>query len=299
MALDKLVDSTQLDARLTSIANAIRTKGGTSARLSFPQGFVDAITAINTQEKNVQSIAAVFTQGYNLIRNTDNLDVLRQFLEVTAYYDDETNAEVTNYVLVGELTVGTSTITVVYGGKTATFEVDVVDSTVLFSLKNKAMTTDDVINTGVDIISEDVSFSVCVDVALSEKNGAYKIFHQYENASPWRSILLGAGGGDKMSLRYIDKFGNVGNDASNMTRLRVVVTHTKGSRNCTLYHRVDAATTTTTATVTQSFVALTPGSSLRIGKHTAANNWAGTVNNFKVYNIALTQAQAESFIVGN
>lgn len=48
MAVDKLVDSTQLDADLTSVANAIRTKGGTSAQLAFPQGFVDAIDAIET-----------------------------------------------------------------------------------------------------------------------------------------------------------------------------------------------------------------------------------------------------------
>lgn len=48
MALDKLVDSSQLNTDLTSIANAIRTKGGTSASLAFPQGFVDAIDAIET-----------------------------------------------------------------------------------------------------------------------------------------------------------------------------------------------------------------------------------------------------------
>lgn len=46
MAVDKLVDSTQLDADLTSVANAIRTKGGTSASLAFPSGFVSAVEAI-------------------------------------------------------------------------------------------------------------------------------------------------------------------------------------------------------------------------------------------------------------
>lgn len=46
MAVDKLVDSSQLDADLTSVANAIRTKGGTSASLAFPAGFVSAIEAI-------------------------------------------------------------------------------------------------------------------------------------------------------------------------------------------------------------------------------------------------------------
>ena len=48
MALDKLVDSTQLDADLTSVANAIRTKGGTNAQLAFPAEFVSAIEDIET-----------------------------------------------------------------------------------------------------------------------------------------------------------------------------------------------------------------------------------------------------------
>lgn len=48
MSVDKLVDSTQLNTDLTAVADAIRSKGGTSAPLAFPQGFVDAIEAIET-----------------------------------------------------------------------------------------------------------------------------------------------------------------------------------------------------------------------------------------------------------
>lgn len=47
MAIDKLVDSSQLDNNLTLVANAIRAKGGTSANLSFPTDFVTAINAIS------------------------------------------------------------------------------------------------------------------------------------------------------------------------------------------------------------------------------------------------------------
>ena len=36
------------DTDLTAVANAIRTKGGTSGQLTFPRGFVDAIGAIET-----------------------------------------------------------------------------------------------------------------------------------------------------------------------------------------------------------------------------------------------------------
>lgn len=47
MAIDKAVDSARLDAGLTSVADAIRAKGGSSASLAFPAGFVSAIQAIS------------------------------------------------------------------------------------------------------------------------------------------------------------------------------------------------------------------------------------------------------------
>lgn len=46
MAIDKAIDSAQLDADLTAVANAVRTKGGTSASLAFPAGFVSAIGSL-------------------------------------------------------------------------------------------------------------------------------------------------------------------------------------------------------------------------------------------------------------
>ena len=48
MALDKAVDSAQLNADLTKVASAIREKGGTSDSLVYPDGFVTAIQAIQT-----------------------------------------------------------------------------------------------------------------------------------------------------------------------------------------------------------------------------------------------------------
>ena len=50
MSRDKLVDSAALDADLTSVANAIRTKGGTSGPMAFPTGFVAAVEAIPKKE---------------------------------------------------------------------------------------------------------------------------------------------------------------------------------------------------------------------------------------------------------
>lgn len=47
MAVDKLVDSTQLDADLTDIADAIRAKTGKTADLTFPADFVSEIGSIS------------------------------------------------------------------------------------------------------------------------------------------------------------------------------------------------------------------------------------------------------------
>ena len=46
MAIDKAIDSTAFDSKLTSVADAIRTAGGTTEPMSFPSGMVEAITAI-------------------------------------------------------------------------------------------------------------------------------------------------------------------------------------------------------------------------------------------------------------
>lgn len=46
MAYDKVIDSAQLDADLTSVADAIRAKGGTSESMEFPDGFVTAVEGI-------------------------------------------------------------------------------------------------------------------------------------------------------------------------------------------------------------------------------------------------------------
>lgn len=46
MAYDKVIDSAALDTQLTSIADAIRAKTGGSNSLVFPDGFLQAIAAI-------------------------------------------------------------------------------------------------------------------------------------------------------------------------------------------------------------------------------------------------------------
>jgi len=79
------------------------------------------ITAVAAQAP-LSSITATYTQS-GTVYDTDTLDSLKSDLVVTANYEDGTSATVSDYTLSGTLAEGTSTITVTYGGKTATFDV--------------------------------------------------------------------------------------------------------------------------------------------------------------------------------
>lgn len=93
MAIDKVIDSAKLDSDLTSVANAIRTKGGTSAQLAFPQGFVDAVDAIQTDGGGEPSeVPSGYTQlkyvessGTQAI-NTNVAPTLETKLQIQGYY---------------------------------------------------------------------------------------------------------------------------------------------------------------------------------------------------------------------
>ncbi len=74
---------------------------------------------------NLVSISAVCDQGNNVIFSIDELDTVKQYITVTATYDDETTAEVSNYSLSGTLETGTSTLTVTFEDKTDTVSVTV------------------------------------------------------------------------------------------------------------------------------------------------------------------------------
>ena len=90
------------------------------------QDYVDALEAALYPPANLVSISAVYTQS-GTVYDTDTLDSLRDDLVVTAHYDDSSSSVVANYTLSGTLSVGTSAVTVSYGGKTTTFSVTVTE----------------------------------------------------------------------------------------------------------------------------------------------------------------------------
>lgn len=89
MAFDKVVDSAVLESGLTSIANAIREKAGTSDALAFPAGFAEAIAAIESGGADLSQLGYTkascgsITPDTNISSITHNLGVVPKLIMVS------------------------------------------------------------------------------------------------------------------------------------------------------------------------------------------------------------------------
>lgn len=59
MAVDKAIDSTEFDSKLTSVADAIRAAGGTTDTMSFPTGMIDAISSLSSGGGGTEELSAI------------------------------------------------------------------------------------------------------------------------------------------------------------------------------------------------------------------------------------------------
>lgn len=100
---------------------------------TYYQALYDALYAT---PKVLTSINASYTQSGEVL-TTDLLDSLRKDIVVTAYYSDSTSATVTDYSLSGNLTAGTSTVTVYYNGQTDTISVTVTAVAGTYTISNR------------------------------------------------------------------------------------------------------------------------------------------------------------------
>lgn len=118
--------------------------GNGTCTITATSGSVSATCAVTVSGfATLTGISAVYTQS-GTVYDTDTLDSLKADLVVTGTYSDSTTQTITNYTLSGTLAVGTSAITVAYGGKTTTFNVTVsaepIDTTPVIDKTGKIAT---------------------------------------------------------------------------------------------------------------------------------------------------------------
>lgn len=95
MALDKVVDSAALDAQLTYIADAIRSKGGTTDRLTLA-GMVDAINAIQTGSGGIQSASGEYSIAEDVVDFNIDISDIGFVPDLVVVYLNETGMEYTS-----------------------------------------------------------------------------------------------------------------------------------------------------------------------------------------------------------
>lgn len=126
-----VVTATYSDSSTDTVTNYTLSGTLTAGTSTITVTYVGKTTTFNVtvthRAATLTGIDAVFTPGSHTVYDTDSLDSLKDYLVVTAHYDDSSTATVasTDYTLSGTLAEGTSTITVSYSGKTDTFTVTV------------------------------------------------------------------------------------------------------------------------------------------------------------------------------
>lgn len=159
------------------------------------QTYITALQNALYPPAELVSISAVYTQS-GTVYDTDALNSLKSDLIVTALMSDQTTQTITDYTLSGTLADGTSTITVSYGGKTATFTVT-VSTHLMYSLYNHEFTGDmsvsPVIDTGIQFFDEDFSWTIICEL---NKETAYthgwRLFGALRDTSPYNGFYHGS-----------------------------------------------------------------------------------------------------------
>ncbi len=134
------IDSLKEYLKVTAVYNSGRTEDiasgdytlsgtlsvGTSA-ITVAYSGKETTFNVTVSEIAVESITAAFTQGTNEVFTSTDISKLKEWLVVTATYNDGSEKSVTDYELAGNLIAGSSYIVVKFGGKETTFTVNVTE----------------------------------------------------------------------------------------------------------------------------------------------------------------------------
>ena len=288
---------------VATVSNGVVTGAGNgSCVITATAGGKSANCAVTVSGfATLESISAVYTQS-GTVYDTDSLDSLKADLVVTATYSDTSTETVpsTDYTLSGTLTVGTSTITVAYGGKTATFSVT-VSTHALFEILNKAVNkTELCVDTNIAIISTDRTFTILFDAYQENaipSGSANRLFGAIGEDSNWKGIFCG--GPNSNSVYGVQwQTGNTSltgfNRQSTNTRIRIAYSHEANSGKAKISYKINN-NAVQSATQTATFVSCS--STLKFGgiSSTPSENWVGTLNRCTLYDVVLSNDEIDSF----
>ena len=264
------------------------------------QDYYDALESALYPPADLVSISAVYTQS-GTVYNTDSLDSLRADLVVTATYSNGDVQTVTDYVLSGTLAEGTSTITVSYGGKTATFEVTVTGIVPLWEAIDESF-TGGAIDTLQPVCDSDKDFTIAIDITLNTNptsikgdGSEYRLVRIINNSGKSYALAVYKPSASATQLNFLymglsaTLFGK-----SDAGRHRLVITHTEGSGVASIQYRYENETIETRH-VTKAHTNAT--ANVVLGQTSGINQLPpGTLNHGLIYGIVWEQSEINAFL---
>lgn len=291
------------------------------------QSYYDALRdALYVEE--YPKITVVYNPGSHVVLYGDNVNTLKPYLTVTYYDNSESAGEVlspSDYVLSGSLINALSVVTVTYGENTATVSV-AVENPFIYRLLNTPVTldgTDDVVETGVQLLSENRSFTIAMDFNdnrnyASDPQQQYA-FGCYLGSSPYTGMFMQVydggsreGGAARLARQVIrctppgasggqvlfDSIIPVAQLVGRRVKACIAYDQTTGTVNAVMSVNGTTLTPSVTMPITYNFTAVTTELYLgaRRGTQAFANFLKGVFNDFRVYDYALSNDEMSAYI---
>ena len=279
---------------LMDFANAVAFK----SNVPLGQTYIDALEDALYPPADLVSISAVYTQSGDVYPDT-SLDDLKTDLVVTAHYDNSTTEIVTTYTLSGTLTVGTSVITVSYGGKTTTFNVTVSSDGLIYSLVDHVFdgTINTQVDSGVKLLETDQSFTILIDLMTTtaqQSSPSWRLLHCMDTNA--RGINFGRGVNGGVVEKWMSVYEEISsNDFANLSGShKVVVTHEAGSNSATYMYRLGTNAVNSRTVSDSAFYA--NDTTLYIGGSPGNNRALTGTGTVKIYDSVLSQARINEFL---
>lgn len=254
---------------------------------------------------SLTSITAVYTQSGTVL-TSDTLNSLKTDLVVTAHYDNASDETVTSYNLSGTLEIGTSTITVSYGGKTTTFTVTVSLPTEIYALSDTTFNgTSDYEDTDIKLLENDTSFSIFIDFTAGTYSSDSALLHCINESSPWPGFFLGErtlNSAEKFRHAYYASGNNTYFSAFNTNRHKYLITHVAGEKGLATWYFDSTTGSTQFGNASLTYTSVNKNLLIGCYQDTSGNKgryWNGTVHDCKVWDVVLTEKDIEYLMGGS
>ncbi len=299
-ALDELTwSSSNTDVATVDATGLVTIIGYGSAVITVSTGTLSATSSVTVSQAVVTSIDAVFNQGTATIYDSYELNELKQYLTVTANYNNGTSAVVNDYALSGTLAEGTSTITASYGGQSDTFDVVVTASHGMIYHIENAVIEQNTINTGVKLFDTDKDFTVAFDAEVTVANGNNTFYFSNFDWTNYIGFCAYKFANGRAAM--IRVYSNTNRNSAHALptepyRIRFVAYHTAGETKITTDFRVASYPKDTISASASTYTTGYNGSATIGGGSSSAQGWSGTLNSCYIYNRVLTSTEINEYL---